>query len=673
MQRMRWMIVFAGLFATLPTSGLALGQAAPAVSTTGPATSLSSDPQCKGACDVVHGTFSAPVRPNGIGSWDLFSPGVITYGPSANFGNMGGWTVSHVISSPKVIFGTSGIDQYEYANVVKNATGDLAGVYLYVYGGGRSAMSDEGVTGVTAESGEIGGYFHGTIAGGAGLGAAALRLKQDLMAKPGWGATCSGCMLLNISRGEIAGTLNGKSQPFGGTYLYQLPTTAVTVRGVPGRLPLTTAWCTTTAAFPYSDHAGEGTTRTVDCLLGAIGAGTPAFRTDDVVVIAGPQYPEQVRLTGAETPRNGVQRLTLEVRNPHTAGSIVFQGGLAGESLSFDANLAATGFRTSYYVFGSVDGVNLIYGSQIAGQLPAHQLPRMGAEAEQTNSGFHLYPSAEVVANTSEQAAPRLEANKVDWRLGDTVENPRFQSFGGQGIFDHCTVYTPTDQDGSAGCMTISMQGPAISGTYHPFRMRNNNPATLYRPGGGAVDPVSAMWFEGNYGDLLKFQQGPMPATQQYNAVIDIVNTALGDMTPFNLFALPGSKPGEAMVTYDPATLLVGFPQGISTERLYTAQDCSAPVATEASCGMAASGSFALPPGASMVKIMTGAVSAGSQILITADTSLDSRLNTRCNQDLRSALQPFGVVARVPGKSFTMSLAGTAATAPNCYSFTIVN
>ncbi len=653
--------------------------AGPAPASPGPVTYESiNDPQClhaglSGTCNLLQGNFSGPLQPNGFGHRILFSPQVHTWGPSTNFGNMGGWTVTSVIGSPQVTFGNSGIDQYEGAGIVKNATGDLGGLYLYVYGGGRAALSDEGVTGITVQSGEIAGYFHGTVARGAGPGSTALQLAVNPAAKPGWGATCNGCMLLDISKGEIAGRLNGRSQPFGKTYLNQLPTTAVTVHGVAGRLPLTTAWCTTVAALPWSNVAGQGTTRTVDCTLGAIGGQTPAFRAGDVVAIAGPQYPEEVRLTGVEAPRNGLQRLTLEVRNPHTAGSIVFQGGIAGQSLSFDANLAATGFRTSYYVFGSVDGVHLIYGSQIAGTISTHTLPRLTSEAEQIDSGFHLYPSAEVVANTAAPAAPLLEPNKVNWETGDTVENPRFQSFGGFGIFDNCTVFTPTDQDGALGCMNISMSGPAISGTYHPFYLSNNNPASLYRPGGGAVDPVPAMSFGGNFADLLKFQRGPMPAGQEYNAVIDIGNTALGDKTPFNLFALPGSRPAEAQVTYDPGTLLVGFPQGMITSRINTLSNCSGAVGQETACGFAASGSFSIPAGASSVRVTTGAVNAASQILITPDMSLDGRLNTTCSKDVTTALQPFGVSARVPGRSFTLSIAGKAGVHPNCYSFTIVN
>ena len=213
--------------------------------------------------------FSAPLQPNGTGHRSQTVRELNTYGPSVNFGNSGGWTITHVIEAPHIIFGTSGIDQYEGANILKNGTGDLAGLYLYVYGGGRAAQSDEGVTGLTVESGEIAGYFHGMIAGGAGAGATALTLKTDSTAQHNHPYTCVGCMLLDVSKGKIAGKLNGPSQPFGSTYLYELPTTGVTEAGAPTRLPLTQAWCTTTNAIPPTTQAGVGTSRTVNCTLGA--------------------------------------------------------------------------------------------------------------------------------------------------------------------------------------------------------------------------------------------------------------------------------------------------------------------------------------------------------------------------------------------------------------------
>jgi hypothetical protein len=625
-------------------------------------------------CEEHSAIFSAPIRKNGQGHRTLIFNDLKTYGPSINFGNAGAWTVTQVIGAPHIVFGTSGIDQYEGANIVKNGTGDLAGLYLYVYGGGKAAQSDEGVEGIVVESGEINGYFHGTIAGGAAPGSTALTLAVTPDAPHNWAYTCDGCMLLDISKGTIAGSLNGRSTPFASTYLHQLPTTAITISGAPASLPLTHAWCTTLLAIPPTATAGVGTSRTVNCTLGAIRGSTPAFKAGGVVTISGKAYPEQVTLTAVGEPSGGVQSLTLLARNPNPIGSVIFQGGIAGQSLSFDANLAATGLRTSYDAFGSIDGVNLIYGSQVGGNVDtSHTLPRAGAEAETISSGFHLYPSAEIVANTAQPSAPMLEPNAVDWAPGDTVENPRFQSFSGVGIRDVCTQYTPTDDSVSSSCLFLQFEGAGISGTYYPLRIRNGNPLSLYLQGGGVLNPVPAMKVEGPFGDLLQFRSGPSTVADGPGSVINIASTAASDTTPFYLFLLPGNHGGgAAKVLYDPATLHISFPQGLLAGSLGTTSNCSS-ASSPAACGQASSGSFVIAAGGNSTTVVTAAVTANSQILITPDASLGAKLGVACNNNPATAFAPFGITARNPGHSFTLSIATNAASAPNCYSFTIVN
>jgi hypothetical protein len=70
--------------------------------------------------------------------------------------------------------------------------------------------------------------------------------------------------------------------------------------------------------------------------------------------------------------------------------------------------------------------------------------------------------------------------------------------------------------------------------------------------------------------------------------------------------------------------------------------------------------------------VTTAKVTADSEILVTPDTSLGAKLGIACNQNVASAFAPHGITARVPGKSFTLSIANPA-NAPNCYSFTIIN
>lgn len=649
-----------------------------ATAQTSPGGLSATQPDCEqehsqNACEHSISIFSKPSPPNGAGHRTLLYQDLNTYGPSINFGNSGGWTITHVIEAPHPVFGTSGVDQYLGASMTKNGTGDLAGLYLYVYGGGRAAQSDEGVTGATIESGEIPGFFHGTIASGGRAGATSLILADETTAQHDWHATCNGCMLLDISKGTIAGSLNGKAFPLPGTYLMQLPTTHNSVNRSPGALPLTQAWCSILSAIPPTTTAGIGTSRTLRCTLGAIGNAKPAFKAGQIASIAGRWYPEQVVITAAGQAFGGVQTLTFDARNPNPAGSIVFAGGIAGQSLSFDDNLALTGFRTSYYVFGSLDGSNLIYGSQIAGDLgPNHILPRSGADAETTASGYHLYPSAEIIANTAQSSAPQLEPNAVAWENGDRVENPRFQSFGGIGLRDLCSAYTPSDEGNAAGCLGVQVAGPGVAGTYHPFTIVNENKLSLYTQGGGRLAPVPAMITDGPFGDLMVFGHGPSTGPRDANAIINVTHTANNDNAPFNLFALPvGGNAAAATVSYDPGTRLIGFPQGLVAASLGTLQNCAS-AAARPNCGQAAAGSIVIQPGFTSVLVTTSRVTAASNILITPDASLSSRLGISCNQSPASVFAPFGIIARTPDHSFTLAIA-SAATGSNCYSFAIIN
>jgi hypothetical protein len=381
-----------------------------------------------------------------------------------------------------------------------------------------------------------------------------------------------------------------------------------------------------------------------------------------VATIAGPNYPEQAMVTSVGSPSGGVQTITLLARNPSAAGAIVFQGGVAGQSLSFDDNLAFSGFRTSYYALGSVDGVNLIYASQSGGGVPGMLLPRAGAEAEQSNSGFHLYPSAEIVANTQSPAAPILEPNNVEWANGDVVEDPRYQSVGGTGVKDLCVQVTPSDQRNASNCMTIELHGAGIAGTYRPFHLVNYNPFNMYAGFGGPLNAPVGMGFAGPLTDLIMMDDAPV------GSLFVIGRTANRSGKPFNLFSLPSTGGSEAaFVSYDPVTLRVGFPQGLTTGNIATRVNC---IGTN--CNGAMAGSFAIPAGANSVTIADSAITPDSQILITPDASLDARLNLTCNKNPSSAFAPFGILSRTPGRGFTVGVA-TAGNAPNCYSYTIIN
>ncbi len=99
-----------------------------------------------------------------------------------------------------------------------------------------------------------------------------------------------------------------------------------------------------------------------------------------------------------------------------------------------------------------------------------------------------------------------------------------------------------------------------------------------------------------------------------------------------------------------------------------TLSNCSSS-ASPAACGSAVAGSVVIAKGSSNVIVDTTAVSANSQITLTFDSSLGTKLRVTCNN---TAQQPY-VSARTAGTSFTISVPGNFTTNPGCISYSITN
>lgn len=103
-----------------------------------------------------------------------------------------------------------------------------------------------------------------------------------------------------------------------------------------------------------------------------------------------------------------------------------------------------------------------------------------------------------------------------------------------------------------------------------------------------------------------------------------------------------------------------------------TATNCSSS-ASPAVCGAAAGGSVAIPTGTNPTLVVnSSAVTANSQILVTVDESLGTKLSVTCNTTLASLPHPV-VTARTAATSFTIQIAATIATNPVCVSYLVVN
>lgn len=103
---------------------------------------------------------------------------------------------------------------------------------------------------------------------------------------------------------------------------------------------------------------------------------------------------------------------------------------------------------------------------------------------------------------------------------------------------------------------------------------------------------------------------------------------------------------------------------------LGSAGNCSSS-ASPAVCGSSPNGSVVVAAGATTVVVNTTAVTASSQIYLTNDDSLGTKLSVTCNTTLLTA--PPTVSARVVGISFTITISSAPVTNPECFSYTIIN
>lgn len=451
-------------------------------------------------------------------------------GVGVSLGNSGGWRVP-IMNVEDFTVATRGIAQANNIMMYKHAVGDTMGHYDYIYSdGGATAQSDEAIKGYALDMGETSGYFHGTIASTTGTG----DIQPALKFVSGRNWTTDGAPLLDIARGKIAGHLTGLSKPLAGSgYLNTLP--------VDNDLPLTTAWGICNDVIPNNKLPQTNTPVTCDVTLKQ-----GRFKAGGLVCVTGPTYPEQAPITAAEEPANGSQSITIKVRNPNAKGANIFQGGVCGQYISFDANLAASGYRSSYYAFGALDSSHLIYGMLMRGNLAGNTLPMTGSEAEQAGvegfNGYHLYPGCEVVENQTTGAKPVCEPNSVPWEQGDAIEAPHNVAVSMAGMAVDVLQNTPSNGGLSAGEMLVIHGYGAVGRTFIAHRTMNGNPYTLFKPFGGQLAAPDLDRIEGYFANGMVFNAAP-------GAVVRVVGNADHSQAPITLFALPGGE-----IKWDPAT-----------------------------------------------------------------------------------------------------------------------
>jgi hypothetical protein len=408
-------------------------------------------------------------------------------GPGRNFGNAGGWSTGSSEYTPEIAVSQRGIHQHKAFVLKKHAVGDTAGIYGYIWSdGGIHGQSDEGVTAMTLQLNEFPGYFHGQVVSSTGKG----DTKPVFKNTSGNAWTTDGAFMLNISKGSIAGNILSQSQRLSlltaPTFLNFLPVTK-------GCLPISEAIGFCSTPIPANTHTADSPQPvTITVIPVPINGVAKKFTAGSYVTVASNWFPEQTMLLAVVDNADGTQTLTMNLRNP-SGLAIVFQGGIAGQFISFDANLAFSQMRSSYFAFGSLTGSDLIYGLQVAGSVEYDfTLPMIGNEAAMDdggpNSGFHLYPGAEVVCNADQGFDCTLEQNGVLWEAGDLVENPHYPIGGGVALTITKTQNSPSSPRSGSGVLLLSGGGTGFGGgNTFIARFKNENPPSMYKDAGGPL------------------------------------------------------------------------------------------------------------------------------------------------------------------------------------------
>lgn len=159
---------------------------------------------------------------------------------------------------------------------------------------------------------------------------------------------------------------------------------------------------------------------------------------------------------------------------------------------------------------------------------------------------------------------------------------------------------------------------------------------------------------EGSTQALIQFKYGG--ATKAYMGACAAGPCYLNDAGNITMYTPLGTQDvnmGSGKVTYGTVA---------------STANCSSS-ASPAVCAAAPNGSVVIAAAATTVQVNTTAVTANSQIMLTPDSSLGTKLSVTCN----TTYQTLMVTGRTAGSNFTITAGAAPTTNPLCLSYQIIN
>jgi hypothetical protein len=428
--------------------------------------------------------------------------------PGYSWGNSGGWSVQHG-TVEEGTFNTRGIGQMSVSNSVKHATGDFAAQYIYAStDGGVTAQSDEGFTLDTREGGETDRWFHGKVATGATPGTTMLPVSY-VDGSQSEKITTDGAYMLDLSKGTISGIVTGPETLVEGTSVHIMPVSA--------KLPPSTGIGIVDTPIPIVKSANMPETITltkVRLLRGSFVTGKAC--------LAGGWYPEQVLVTKVSEAGSGSQDVTIIHKNPNGKDpnnpTSLWQGGVCGQYMSLDRNLARDGFRTSYEVVGATDSSHLAYIWNVRGGtrqfvLNVYQLPVVLKHLSRSNgivTASFGYANQPYIFN---HAADVVIADASNPSFNGTVHQPRYDD-----DLNHTLKWSQLGPDATSQSATIDLP-PA----YYGFHLYPGAEVIAPQTADGVpLEPNTVEWAAG---DVIENPHNPSFA--MYGRMTQLVQNTL--------------------------------------------------------------------------------------------------------------------------------------------------
>jgi hypothetical protein len=275
--------------------------------------------------------------------------------------------------------------------------------------------------------------------------------------------------------------------------------------------------------------------------------------------------------------------------------------------------------------------------------------------------------------------------------LPGTYVNGDVCSYASSGTLLNCNTVAGNMGDGSG--TTTPGYFPETTSTLHGYSL--NTPATVLTQIGAAPAlglPVTetTSWTLSNTVSTIYIFTGSsassattptsvtgFPLTVIWNqgtAAVTFVNGGPGlSCFPSSCAIQPGGT-GSISINSGGTAFVAQQSNALALATIGTATNCSSS-ASPAVCGSAAAGSAALPTNAvsSSIVVNTTAVTANSQIFVSTDDTLGTKLGVTCNSTVATLVGGLTISNRVPGTSFTISNNVAVVTNPLCVSYMVIN